>query len=343
MEPGNRHPVLAFLGRDCGWVLLLVWSCLWSPLTLLLDAMIAQTAIKQLQALAFATVEGKVVDSRIDEIRGETTTYQASVRFNYVVAGREWTGECYRHSLAVLQLRPAEKIVRAYPAGSKTTVYYNPANPAESLLNPGLAAADFFALLCSTPFNIIMFGSWILTARMLRRRRGTGSADLQVFDDGIQVRARPRRLEAIGVAALLALPVSLLTIFVIAYTGGRDPQTPAIAAAWGAVIVAAHFGYRAAHPARHEIVIDRVGGRLTLPARSRDGLPISILLSNILDIRLREEPATNSESKHERAYSCVVLWTDDDGQTAEAPWLTQSDRHKAEQLASWLRAQCLVQ
>ncbi|HET6884233.1 MAG TPA: DUF3592 domain-containing protein [Pirellulales bacterium] len=317
-----------------------VWSCGWS-VTLLFDAAIARTTFKQLQALTFATVDGRVIDSRIVESPGEITTYQAKLQYRYAVGGREWTGDRYRHSLAALELRHAERIVVAYPTGAKTTVYYNPANPAESLLSPGLAAEDFFGVLCLTPFNIVMVGSWILTARMLRGRRGTVSADLQVLDDGSQLRARPPRLEALGAASLLALPVSLLSIVAIGVTVGAVPSGAAVAVAWGAVIVAARFGYRAAHPAHQELKIDRVGGTLTLPGRSWRDPAVPIPLSEIVDIRLREDPVRNSENKFERVYSCAVLWVNKEGKTAEATWLEQSARSSTEQLVAWLREQCL--
>jgi hypothetical protein len=120
------------------------------------------------------------------------------------------------------------------------------------------------------------------------------------------------------------------------------PSGLAVAAAWGAVIVAAHLGYWAAHPAHHELTIDRMRDTLTLPGRSwRDPL-VPIPLSELVDIRLRDDPATNSDNKFERVYSCALVWANQDGKTAEATWLKQSDRQSAEQLVAWLRGQCLL-
>lgn len=344
MECGERHPIYSFLGRAGGWLLLVAWSIGWSAPTLLFDAKIAHAVFKQLQAETFVTAEGTVVDCRIVENRGEdmVITYQASIRYRYSAAGRELMGDRYRHWMAPGDVRHAERIAAAHPTGSKITVYYNPANPVESLLSAGLGAQDFFALLCSTPFNIVMFGSWVWAARLLGGRRGITPTDLQVRGNDSQLRVRPPRLMAVGAASLLALFLSLLAIIVVVYAAGAPPSGLAVAAAWAVVLLGAFFGYRAADPQREELVIDRLSGTLTIASASRGHPPVTIPLSRIVDIGVRESAVTNSENKDERNYSCCVCWANVDGGKAEATWIEQSDRHSAEQLVVWLREKCLA-
>ncbi|HEX7379162.1 MAG TPA: DUF3592 domain-containing protein [Pirellulales bacterium] len=330
----------SFLSR-CGACLVVVaWSCCWSAVTLPFDAKVIHTACKQIQALTFDTVEGTIIDSRIIENQSEVVTYEATVQFRYRANGREFTGNQYRHWLSPGDHRHAERMAAGHPTGGKTTVYYNPANPAEALLAPGLAAQDFFALLCTTPFNIVVLGSWALAARLLRRRRGIVPADLQICDNGEQLRARPPRTNAIGAAALVALIVSTLSIVAVAFTAGAPPSSVAVAIAWTCVIATALYVYRAAHPKWEELRIDRVRGMLALSGDLRGRSPVLIPLTRIVDISVGEHPIPTSDNKDQRSYSCRVRWATTEGATTEAAWLNQSDQQCAEQLVAWLREAC---
>lgn len=331
----------SFLSRGVAWLLVVAWSCCWSALTLPFDAKAIHTACKQIQALAFDTVEGTIIDSRIIENQGEVVTYEATVQFRYHVNGREFTGNQYRHWLSAGDHRHAERMAAGHPSGGKTTVYYNPANPAEALLDPGLAAQDFFALLWLTPFNIVMLGSWALATRLLRRRRGIIPADLQICDNGEQLRARPPRANAIGAAALVALIVSMLSIVAVVFTAGAPPSGVAVAIAWTCVIAAALYVYRAAHPKWEELRIDRVRGTLALSGGLRGRSPVLIPLTRIVDISVEEHPDPMADDKDKRRYSCRVRWANSEGAEVEAAWLEQSDQQSAEELVAWLREACL--
>ena len=325
----------------CGWVLLLAWCGLWSSITLFADFLLARSMFQQLQALGFATVEATVIDSEVAEVGGgEDATYRAKIEYRYIVAGREFNGHRYRHGFSTGDRSHVEQIVKAYPAGRRTTAYYNPADPAESLLSPGLSAHDFFGLLCLAPFNVVFLGSWGALIWLLRRKSGMAPADFRVYDNGIELRVQLPRIAAIGAAGLAALLVSMTMLFAIAFTIGPAPSGLVVAVAWATLIAAAAWAYRAGNSSKHDLVIDRIRNTLTLPAANRQGSPATIPLTDLVEITLGETPSRETDEDSPLQYFCQVCWNDPGGDVAKGVWIKQSDRDCANELVAWLRQQC---
>lgn len=336
-----KATLVNMLRWNCGWVLLLAWCCLCSGITLFADFLLARSMHKQLEALAFATAQATVIDGEVAEIGGgEETTYRPRIRYRYLVAGREFGGDRYRFGFSTGNRCYVDEIVQAHPAGSITTAYYNPADPAESLLSPGLSAHDFFGLLCLTPFNVVLLGSWGGLAWMLRRRSGVTPADLRIYDDGIELRVRLSRFAAIGAAGLMALVVSMILLFAIAFTVGASPPGPVVAVAWAALIAAVSWAYRSANSSRRDLAIDRVRNTLTLPPANWRGSPATIGLADLVEIKLGETPPQETHEDSPPQYFCQIRWKDPGGEIAEGAWIKQSNRDGAAELAAWLRRQC---
>ena len=105
------------------------------------------------------TVQGTIVSSAVDSRRSSTsqgrprTTFHADVRYKYAVGGAELVGD--RVTVGddtSTSSSDAREIVARYPAGSKVTVSYDPANPAQSVLEPGVHGRAF-----KKPFIGIIF------------------------------------------------------------------------------------------------------------------------------------------------------------------------------------------
>ena len=65
-------------------------------------------------------------------------TYKADVQFEYAVSGATLTGTTIKSGLLHYNWRsPAERLCAKYPVGSECTVYVNPANPNDAVLEPG--------------------------------------------------------------------------------------------------------------------------------------------------------------------------------------------------------------
>jgi hypothetical protein len=91
-------------------------------------------------------------DSDSDRLR---TQYRVDVVYSYEIAGVRYTGDKFSASqfsanTEVLARRQAER----YPAGSAIQVHYNPANPAEAIVNPGGRA--LLLLLWLVPLAVVI-------------------------------------------------------------------------------------------------------------------------------------------------------------------------------------------
>ena len=90
---------------------------------------------------------------------GEGDEEQVDIRYRYEVSGKEYRGTRYSVGSHISDL-PTADILREYAAGKQVAVYYNRADPSESLLRRGPEAGNLFILIHLLPFHIVMFAFW---------------------------------------------------------------------------------------------------------------------------------------------------------------------------------------
>lgn len=113
---------------------------------------------------SWPTVQGRIIHSEMVRIRrpGETVS-DADITYSYMVNGRQYSG--YLVSIPEYQgdARSMSKIVKRYPEGNTVTVYYDPDNPANAVLEPGLnmvlLAFGGFLVLLTTVGILVVSGS----------------------------------------------------------------------------------------------------------------------------------------------------------------------------------------
>jgi hypothetical protein len=97
------------------------------------------------------------------------TMYEADITYEYQVAGRKLDGHTASFAdISSSDPRPAEAIVGRYPVGAAVTVYYDPAQPETSALEPGLAGGLILPLGIGASFTLIGLGLAWLLVRMTR-------------------------------------------------------------------------------------------------------------------------------------------------------------------------------
>jgi hypothetical protein len=125
-------------------------------------------------ARGFPQADGTVVGSEVQfsDGDGESAAYIPKIEYDYVVAGRPYTGNRYRYGTIGHPSHAAtERIVRRYPQGRKTKVYYNPADPADSLLRPGVDGSVLLLVLFLAPWNLMVAVGWVIFANSAASRR----------------------------------------------------------------------------------------------------------------------------------------------------------------------------
>ena len=83
------------------------------------------------------STSGVVVESHLDAYTGDVTRVRPKVTYTYTVAGQQFQGKQIRAGDKVvhpMSRRQGNEILDRYPKGTAVTVFYDPANPAESAL-----------------------------------------------------------------------------------------------------------------------------------------------------------------------------------------------------------------
>jgi uncharacterized membrane protein YidH (DUF202 family) len=124
------------------------------------------------QSQFWETVSGSIISSKI--VSGKNSDnevfYKPKIKYKYSIAGvtyrsdRIFFGDPLEQTSAAM---PA-KYVSMFPANAVVTVYYNPFNPAKSVLLPGETTYAKSTLILSTIF--ILIGVFILIYIMRKER-----------------------------------------------------------------------------------------------------------------------------------------------------------------------------
>jgi len=93
------------------------------------------------ESQGWANTFGSIVESRLDQSTnysedGPTVSYSPLVRYTYSVIGQPFTGEKITFGLTEAHSRSskAQEVLNRYPLGKQVTVYYDPNDPSQAIL-----------------------------------------------------------------------------------------------------------------------------------------------------------------------------------------------------------------
>jgi hypothetical protein len=260
--------------------------------------------------------------------------YEPDVQYSYAVNGIDYTGTRYRYSPQGMWRFSASAARALLPKGEEIAVYYNPRDPADAILSPGVGALDVFTLLCLPPLNAVVLIGTIGGVQLGRYRATCGVA---VWGDGRVVRVGVRRWSLAAAAGLAAGAVAFVLIFAIGVPTGGNPSVPIASLGWLLVLCIAGPAWwasvRAQAKGTRDLVIDREHQTLTLPlARGRQE-PLTIPWRSLTDIEV-EDTQDDSEMVH---YAAVAVVTHADGTTTRERLTDPQTEPAANALATWIR------
>jgi hypothetical protein len=101
--------------------------------------------------------EGTVTSSEVrDTSDAESDSYSPKVTYEYQVDEVRYENDTISFGQnAYGSRRKAEGIAAGYPAGSHVTVYYEPGDPSNAVLEPGADAGSFIVLAIGALFTLI--------------------------------------------------------------------------------------------------------------------------------------------------------------------------------------------
>ncbi len=328
------------LSKGLGLLVGGVFMLFWSGLTLLADGAMLSAAAWQIWSYTYAATDGIILKNDvITDSSGDDTSYDLDLSYEYRVAGQKYTGTKYRHSTVKTQGNWCQAIVERFPADSRRTVYYDPTQPERAVLLRGIEGLDLYILMFLTPFNLVMLTGWAMAYRAIRpasKHEDTGG--VPVRDDGVELRAFVPDHGALFVAALTLGGMSFAMIFLVGCLTGMRPTLPVMLGVW-AVILGTTFWLGGRRFVRNwlglsDLIIDRFGQRLTLPATFGRKAPLTLGFGDVKKITITEERTVDSEGAASYQYAVLVKQRRVD---TDERILLQSERERAELFVTWLR------
>jgi hypothetical protein len=278
---------------------ILLLTC-WTGLVGVGTYALLQTTLRQHFALKFPSVHGLVVRSEVGQ--GAVSRRGVEIEYNYAVDGKNYTGHRFRyddHNVA-LEWNAA---VDEHPRWSFVTVYYNPANPGDSLLKPGVDGSDLLLLLFALPLNVVSFLLWSTLITRMRERSASRSAG------GVRILkhlGETRVLLAETPALVLGVYAAAITAFVAAFpavtTGGFEPRMIVMEIVW-AVVLAAGLGtffWRAMRnrSGAYDLRIDQSAHTVSLPQMAGRRKTLSISREAISGVTLQRRASIGPSGTH---------------------------------------------
>jgi len=317
--------------------ILILFAMCWSGLCLLMDGTIGHGYYKQFESGKFPSVTGTITHSELQtHTSSKGTYYTAVINYLYKVDGKTFMGD----TLAFFENEPGiseQTIVNSHPVGSAVQVYYNPRDPNESLLYPGVVNDDLAWALFLTPFNAIMIGFWTWIGGWLRLRLFKPVAGgVKIILNGTATRVRLPRWEPIwwGLGTTGGLAFALT--FVVGFGSKVYPLMGFAAPTAGLVIFAGLCVYLwrclKAMSGDEDLVIDEASGTLDLPPTFRRTHRMTVEFNEIEAVWV--ETIVNRGSKGTSYTFAPTL--NMRGHKAKQRLAEWSDKLKADRFTEWL-------
>ena len=131
------------------------FALFWSACTLVPDFLIGRVIVEAVRSAAFDTTPGVITRSDLCRRRCE---HPFDVEYTYTVNGRQYTGTKYEVGPQVRCDRYWRAVRDANPVGTPVTVHFDPDDPQQAYLAPGLRPEMLLMVWWLMPFNLLMIG-----------------------------------------------------------------------------------------------------------------------------------------------------------------------------------------
>jgi chromate transport protein ChrA len=328
-----RSSILVFATLSCSAVFL--WY----------DGVRAHETFKQFESRHYPVVTGMVTHSEIKIHRGSKgrKSYEAVIYYRYEVGERAFTGARLRYNpINADTAASARSIVAAHPDGATVQVFYNPENPQDSLLSPGVDGWDCMMVLIMTPFNMLMLGLWIWMGGWLRERLVRPVAGgMKIITDGMITRVRLPQYGAAWWGLGTTGGLGIISMIILGFTTKMPPPL-GLALTVLAVIYLAGAGvylwlWQKIRSGLDDLVIDEAARTLDLPQTFGREQRVTAGIADIesLTVEKIEHRDGRGDISYTYAPTVRLRGTGLEGQKL-ADW---SDEEKAGDFAEWLRKQ----
>ena len=112
---------------------------------------------RALQTKSWPTTTGIVNSAEVKKVASKgSSQYAPIIAYSFQIDNEEYTSEKYSSTTARGASQWAKDIVDQYPANSEVNVFYNPENPKQSVLVPGLQSDNYWMTILSLVFSVVV-------------------------------------------------------------------------------------------------------------------------------------------------------------------------------------------
>ena len=226
--------------------------------------------------------------------------------------------------------------------GAMVQVFYNPENPRDSLLFPGIEGSDLLLVLFLTPFNAVMLAFWMGIGGWLRQRLLKPAAGgVRIVASGAVTRVRLPKSRPLVWALGTTGGLGFVSVFIVGFSSQMQPSIgfvlPAIAIVYfvGAGVYLWHW--RKIHSGIYDLVINQSTRTLELPQTYGRNHRLTVNITDIESFIVEELAHTGSKGGTSYTYApTLFLRRPNRAEQKLADWY---DKVRADCFADWFRKQ----
>lgn len=115
--------------------------------------------VKAVQTFFWPSTGGTVISGEVAIVHSTkgASKLKPVIRYSYTVDGVEYESDRYSSTVARGSSFWDKEVINKYPAGSAITVYYNPENPAKSVLDRGFQKDDVWMTFLPLAIFALLF------------------------------------------------------------------------------------------------------------------------------------------------------------------------------------------
>jgi len=248
-----------------------------------------ETTVRQHLALRFSTTQCRIVQSEVG--RGPMSRRGVEIEYNYTVNGVDYTGHRFRYDDHNASLEWDTTVVE-HPRWSFQTVYYNPKNPADAVLEPGIDGCDLLLLLFTLPMNVLTCILWsAIVVRLREKFRVRPAGGVRILRQPGQTRVSLAETPAIAAGFYGSAATAFIAAFPVVIASGFEPAFRVMEAVWGAVmamgVAVALWQALRNRAGRYDLRIDLTAQTVTLPQTAGRRKPLTLARREISGVSMQ--------------------------------------------------------
>jgi hypothetical protein len=324
--------------RKSGLIYPLLLLVCWTGLIVAGTYALLETTVRQYLALRFATTQGRIVRSEVGH--GAVRRRGFEIEYNYAVDGVNYTGHRYRYDDHNVSFE-WDATVEDNPRWSSQTIYYNPKNPADALLQPGIDGSDLLLLLFALPLNVLTCTLWsALITRLREKSRIQTAGGVRILKQPGETRVSLAETPAIASGFYGMAAAAFIAAFPVVIKGGFEPTPRLMKATWVAVLAAGGvvFVWRALRNRSgiYDLRLDQASQTITLPQTAGRPKPLTIARREISSVSMQRRVSKSPSGSH-FSYLPALNRSGSDAESQPIKLITLGwSEEKAQSFSQWL-------